>query len=440
MTSERKTDASRRNFLKSAGMSGLGSAAIMAGLNSSAAAQSSEPVIIGAPLPLTGVASPDGIEFQRGLEMAAKEINALGGILGRQVKIVVADTQSGGDDLIVSAGQGLIDRDGANVLISGYNFGSQTALQNLTADASMVYLNADTARAHCDLVKKDPEKYWGSFMYCPSEYFYGYSYLDFIKRLEDSAQLKLSNRKLAIITGPLTYSINIAQSIRDTAKKYNLEVSLYETVQAPTSEWGPTLAKLRADPPALIAVTHFFPQDQAQFMLQFITNPTNSLIYMQYGASLGIFRDVAGDASEGVLYATSLGVLEDELGNAFTKNYLGAYGDNASPLSGAQTYTALYMYSIAAALAGGAGKAYEADQNRKIADRLKSLIYRSVFGSVHFDPETQSVFSYPVQTDDPSLAAPLCYNQIQDKTKSGFLIAPKPYNHHDFVLPKWMKA
>jgi branched-chain amino acid transport system substrate-binding protein len=277
-------------------------------------------------------------------------------------------------------------------------------------------------------------------MYTPSEFYYGYAYLDFIRGLEDSGKLKLPNRKIAIITGPLTYSINIAQAIRDTAKKYDLEVSLYETVQAPTTEWGPVLTKLRADPPALIAVTHFFPQDQAQFMLQFITNPTNSLIYMQYGASLGIFRDIAGDASEGVLYATNLGVLEDEMGNAFTKKYLDAYGDNASPLSGAQTYTALYMYSIAAALAGGAGKAYEADQNSKIADRMRSLIYRSVFGCVHFDPYDQSAYSYPVQTNDPSLAAPFCWNQIQDKTKPGFLVAPQPYNNRDFALPKWMKA
>jgi branched-chain amino acid transport system substrate-binding protein len=172
------------------------------------------------------------------------------------------------------------------------------------------------------MVSKDPEKYWGSFMYCPSEIFYGYSYLDLIKRLEDSGQLKLPNRKIALITGPITYSINIAKAIESKAKDYGLEVSLYETVQAPISEWGPTLAKLRANPPGLIVITHFFPQDQAQFMIQFMTNPTNSMIYMQYGASLAAFRDIAGEASKGVIYAISEGVLGDEIGNDLPRNTL----------------------------------------------------------------------------------------------------------------------
>ena len=110
-------------------------------------------------------------------------------------------------------------------------------MQNVVAGASLVYLHADTARAHIDMVSKDPDKYWGSFMYCPSEIFYGYSYLDLIKRLEDFGQLKLPNRKIALITGPITYSINIAKAIESKAKDYGLEVSLYETVQAPISEW-----------------------------------------------------------------------------------------------------------------------------------------------------------------------------------------------------------
>jgi hypothetical protein len=111
---------SRRSFLKTAGLGGLGSAAMLASLNRTASAQSLEPAIIGAPLQMTGAGAADGIEFKQGLEMAAEEINALGGILGREVKIVVADTESGGDDLITSAGQRLIDRDGACALIAGY--------------------------------------------------------------------------------------------------------------------------------------------------------------------------------------------------------------------------------------------------------------------------------------------------------------------------------
>jgi branched-chain amino acid transport system substrate-binding protein len=441
MDGEQKTKSfgSRRGFLKG-GIAGLGSVASLAALNSSASAQSTDPVIIGAPLQMTGGGAADGIEFKQGLEMAAEDINAMGGILGRPVQVVVGDTESGGDDLITSAGQRLIDKDNASVLIAGYNFGSQTALQNLAADSSVIYMHADTARAHTELVSADPDRFWGSFMYCPSELYYGFAYLNYVKGLEDSGQLKAPNKKIALITGPLVYSINIANSVRDEAAKYGYEISLYETVQAPTTDWGPTLAKLRDDPPGFIVLTHFFPQDQAQFMIQFLANPTNSLVYLQYGASLAAFRDIAGDASVGVLYATNIGLLTGEVSEDFGKRYLEKFGAKASPNGGAQTYDALMLYAQAAAIAGGAGTPYDDVQNRKIAARLKSSIYRGATGITRFDQIAQQALSYPVQTKDPSLGKAHIFSQIKKKEENGYIISPAPYDVAKFELPHWMKA
>jgi branched-chain amino acid transport system substrate-binding protein len=428
----------RRSFLRTTALGGAGSAALLAGLNAEAKAQDSDPVIVGGPLPITGAVAADGIEFQRGLEMAAAEINELGGILGRPIELAIEDTASGGDDLISSAAQRLVDRSNASVLISGYNLGSNTALPEVAADASLIYMHADTVVRHNELIREDPTRYWGSFQYDPAEIYYGIGYLDYIKHLVDSGQFSPTNNKIAVITGPVAYSINIANAIREKAAEYGFEVSLFESVQAPISEWGPTLAKLRQDPPGFIAVTHFFPQDQAQFMLQFMTDPTPSLVYMQYGASLAAFRDIAGDASEGVLYATVIGALQDEIGKAFSEKYLAAYGDNASPNSGGQTYSALHAYAIAAALAGGAGAPYEDEQNRRIADRLRSLIYRSPMGAMRMDPETQSAFCYPSQTADPSLGMPHIFSQIHAKDENGYIVAPAPYDVAAFKVPSWI--
>ncbi len=72
------------------------------------------------------------------------------------------------------------------------------------------------------------------------------------------------------------------------------------------------LAKLRDDPPAAIIVTHFLAQDLAQFMTQFLAQPTKSLIYMQYGPSLPVFREIGGEAINGVIYSTVIGGLPDD--------------------------------------------------------------------------------------------------------------------------------
>ena len=77
--------ASRRRFLGTAAVGGgalLGSNLLSAINNGAKAA--GKPIPVGGGVPLTGWAAADGIEFKRALEMACEEINALGGILGRQ--------------------------------------------------------------------------------------------------------------------------------------------------------------------------------------------------------------------------------------------------------------------------------------------------------------------------------------------------------------------
>ena len=440
--SEKGVSTDRRKFLTTAAGTAAGGAAMLAGLNSGVvnAASKNGPIAIGCPAPLTGIVAADGIEFRRGLELAAEEINGLGGILGQPIKLHFVDTESKGDDVVIQAAQRMIDREKVHALITGYNLETGTALHDVVADSGIVALHANTVAVHDELVKSDPDRFWGTFQMDPPETFYGKGFLDFVQNLEETGQYKRSNNKIAIITGPGTYSVNIANAMRDDAAKYGLEVSLYETVKVPISEWGPTLAKLRSDPPAIIAVTHFYPQDQAQFMLQFANNPTDSLVYMQYGASLAAFRDLAKKTAEGVVYATVIGALQDEIGNEFRERYVAKFGSKSSPNSGGQTYQALYTYAIAAALAGGSGAPYEEAQNRKLAGRLKNLIYRGPMGTSRYVPETLSAYCYPSQTNDPSLGMPHIFSQIQDHKTDGVLVAPAPYNVGQYSRASWMKS
>src|SRR5947207_5588275 len=61
---------------------------------SSSSAGGGAPITIGASLSLTGDFSADGQAFQKGYNLWAKDVNAKGGILGRQVKITVLNDAS----------------------------------------------------------------------------------------------------------------------------------------------------------------------------------------------------------------------------------------------------------------------------------------------------------------------------------------------------------
>jgi branched-chain amino acid transport system substrate-binding protein len=94
---------------------------------------------------------------------------------------------------------------------------------------------------------------------------------------------------------------------------------------------------------------------------------------------------------------------------------------------------------MAAAMAGGSGEPGNFEQNRKVADRLNNLIYRSVLGTVKFNPETRSAVPYPSETNDPSLGMPTLYFQIQENSPERALISPPPYNVSNFMIPPWFK-
>lgn len=429
----------RRDLFKVTG--GLAIGGMLAGVNSATAqtSASGEPIPLGSAVPLTGFAAADGIEFKRGVEMACDEINQIGGVLGRPLAPVFEDTKEQGASNLIPAIQRLIDRHGAHAIVCGYNTGAVTQEYDTVADAGIIYIHNNTDIVHHDTVRRDPERYFGVFMGDPAEYFYGEGILAFLKGLMETNQWERPNNKLAIITGSQNYSVVIANAIQEHAGKYGWDISLFETVVVPISEWGPTLQKIRQDPPAAIVVTHWAPQDLAQFMIQFVANPTDSLVYLQYGPSLAAFREIGREAANGAIYSTVIGAVQDEIGLDFMQRYKARFGEGSSPLIGQQTYDCVHYFALAAALAGGTGEPGNDTQNRLIANRLRKMIYRGVGGTTRFFPE-QAAIPYPSQTRDPSLGMPHQFLQIVDFTKEPVTIAPPPYETAKFVMPPWVKA
>ncbi len=344
-----------------------------------------------------------------------------------------------GADLVTQSMQRLIDRYNTPVLINGYNLGTNMAEMDVAADNDIIMMHYNTLISHNEKFKTDPARYYGSFQGDPPEYWYGPGCLNFLKTLAEGGKWKAPNKKIAIIPSANEYSIVIANAIRDKAKEYGFEVSLFETVPFPTNQWGPTLAKLRQDPPAAILVTHFLPQDLAQFMVQFLAQPINSLVYMQYGPSLPAFREIGGEAINGVVYSTVVGCLPDDFSKSFREAYRAKFGPKSAYITGSQTYDGLWMWALAAAIAGGPGEPFKKEQIEKVAAVMRRNVYRGVNGTYRADPAGQSAYCYPTQVADPSLGMPHQFLQHQDYKTDPKLIAPALYATDEFVLPPWIK-
>jgi branched-chain amino acid transport system substrate-binding protein len=395
---------------------------------------------IGSMVPLTGPSAVDGAEFRKGIILACEDINAAGGLLGRKLQPVFVDTGRQSPEEVVGAANRLIEQHRVHAIVNGYNIGPQNSEYEPIADAGIIYINHNTLLQHHDTVLSNPDRYFGCFMANPAEYWYGQGFVKFLSWLRDSGQWKPDNNRLAIISGSKPYSIVIANAMASAAAQFGWAVGFGPNiVSTPRSDWRDVIEEARAGAPAVIANTHFYASDLASFQRQFMERPTNSLVYLQYGAMHQSFVELAQEKAVGVIVSAVTGLLRDEIGRGFAQRYMTRFGRGSTPQVGCQCYNALRHYSIAAAVAGGSAGPGDVEQNRKVAAALLNIPYRGVAGMIRYHQRWQTAMAYPDQMHDPSLAMPHLFYQVQDYAGELALIAPEPYNVDRFVLPPWCR-
>ncbi len=398
-----------------------------------------ETIPIGSMVPLSGPSAADGKEFRNGVLLAAEEINADGGILGKKVEPFFVDSGRQSAEEVVRAARRLITRHHVHAIINGYNIGPQNSEYEPIADAGIIYIHHNTLLQHHDTVLSNPDRYFGCFMGDPAEYWYGQGFIKFISWLRDTGQWKPRNNKIAVISGAKPYSIVIANAMASASTQFGWDLTFGpKVVSAPTPNWRPLLAEIREHDPAVLANTQFYAGDLANFQLQFVENPLDCLLYLQYGALHRSFSEIVGNKGRGIVVGTVIGLPRDKLGQDFARRYREQFGENSTPEVGCQPYTSLHHYATAVALAGGSGGPGEVDINKVVAKKLKSTIFRSVSGSINYHDKWQSAIPYPDAIHDPSLGIPHIFYQLRDFGQDNAIIAPEPYSDARFETPDWL--
>jgi branched-chain amino acid transport system substrate-binding protein len=102
-------------------------------------------IVIGGIFPLSGPEAVYGVEARNGIELAIEEINAAGGINGKQLALVSED-DTGNPEISVNAYRKLTAQDKVNVIIGSLTSGCTIAITSL-AQAQKVVLVAPAATA-----------------------------------------------------------------------------------------------------------------------------------------------------------------------------------------------------------------------------------------------------------------------------------------------------
>lgn len=387
----------------------------------------SETIKLGSASPTSGPYSGDGQEMTRGQELAVEDINANGGVLGRQLELLISDVEDpfSAERMVNTARR--LSNEGVAAVFSGYTT-TTSAEFDVYAEYGAPMFHLNTFQPNADYVADNQID--NIYHSCPTEVWYGPGFIQFMQRLIDGDLWTPSSESAAVITSNDPYSISIAQTVEDELRSLGWDIVVSEEVTAPLTEWGPVLAQIRQDPPGLIFHSDYIPGDLASFQQQFRSDPTPSLMYQQYGPSIPEYLELAGTDADGVIWSTVIGTLPDQIGTDFKDAYREKYDAEAGLSQAGGQYDLVHLWAQAAGMAGDATDFDTVNAN------IKRLTYRGVSGTYRYKPGELTAIPYPDEVNDPSLGMPHLTFQIQNQEQ--ILVDPIPYEQGEFQLPAWL--
>jgi branched-chain amino acid transport system substrate-binding protein len=192
-----------------------------------------DPILIGYLPALTGPSSSTGIGINRGVQLAVQEINAAGGIDGRQIELIVRDTQSEPTKAVNGAAE-LIHAHKVNVVLGPVNSGESLAVVPLLARANTPHLHpcwVDTLT--------DPKKYPMCFRNAPTNQQIGAAANRYVVDV-------LKRKKVAVISDTTGYGTASVNTYVPMLKARNAEVVYQGNIDAANPDLTPEILRMRS--------------------------------------------------------------------------------------------------------------------------------------------------------------------------------------------------
>ena len=400
-------------------------AAVLAGGLASASAQAEDKLVkIGVLAALTGGGAADGEETVRGATLALEEFQAAGGMPGHQFEIVTGDVRDQTADAVLSAVERLMNDSAIDYIMTGYASLSNFEIEFMREEG-MPYLVAANSQQTREMVAPDPDAYWMVWSLTPTYDAYETEMLPVVEKLAAAGQITLKNKKLAIISSDNAYSKTIYNGLKKSFTGAGWEVTVDEMIPSgEVNDWRAFLAKVRQDPPDLLINTDWQPGNASTFITQFLEDPTDSLVFIQYGPSVPEFLDLTKDKATGVIYNLLGGHIPSiPRTQEILKKYEDRWGSEPGPY-GVLLYEMMQIYLDAAQKVG------DPTDRRAMAKAVSETDKLVAGGRIVFDPATHLA----VQGDD---FIPIQFYQIWEGERHMFY--PPKWADGEFSKPPWMK-
>lgn len=327
-------------------------------------------VKIGGLAPLTGNLSIYGIATDNGVKMAIDEINAAGGVLGKQIEYIVYD-EKGDATEAVNAYNKLIQSDQIDALIGDVTSNPSIAVAQQAAKDGIPMISATGTAA--DITKAGENV----FRVCFIDPYQG-------ETMADYAYKKLGAKTAAILYNASDdYSVGLTDAFVSTADKLGLQIVAKESYAKGDVDFKSQLTKIAGQNPDVLFIPVYY-EDVALIVQQAKSAGISAQLLGADGWDGVLDKVEDKSVLEGAMYCCGFSLQsQDAKVQEFIQKYTDKYGEAPKGFS-AQGYDAAYLLVQAIEEAGSTDKA-------AVVEAMKNIQFDGVTGHIIFDEERNPI-------------------------------------------------
>jgi branched-chain amino acid transport system substrate-binding protein len=331
-----------------------------------------QPIKIGVIYNLTGGMASLDVPSANGAKLAAKEINAAGGVLGRQLELVVYDGKTDAATIGNAATQ-LVESDKVVAMMGFSDTDMTLAAAPIAAKAGMVFV---TSGATSPKLPEHVPDYL--FMSCFGDNVQAAAAAEY-----SFNTLKAKTAYLLIDKG-MEYTLLLGQYFKERFTELGGQISLEDTYQTGDKDFSAQITKLKGlgTVPDIIFISAG-PDDVGVIVKQFRDAGMDKPIVGGDGYDTPLLVEIAGPGAENV-YFTTHSLMDPDLGTEAVKKFITAY--QAEYNTPPENAFAGLGYDTVKLLADAVKRA-GSDDPKAILEALKSTNdFPGITGSITFPP------------------------------------------------------
>jgi branched-chain amino acid transport system substrate-binding protein len=268
---------------------------------------------VGVQAPITGSYANEGQGIENGVRLLAEQINAKGGVLGKQIEVIVCDDQGTAMAAAICA-KDLVNK-GVSMVIGSYTSTCAEAAQKTYFDAGVLQTSDGTADA---LTEKGYWTFLRNSFPNSAEAEFAANYMVNVKKYQ----------RIVVLSDFSTYADGLGNATEAAIKKLGGNVVSRDKIKADSQNFTPVLTNIKSKNPDVIFFAGYY-SDGGQLRAQQMALGIKADFIGGDANDNPDFVKLAGSAAEGafIINVPSPDVLPYDIAKSFIADYQKKYGE-----------------------------------------------------------------------------------------------------------------